>query len=81
MSGYIPEQIPPALRTITYGTEIMDDSTLKSLCELLPKVDFRQTYGVSELGVFSIKREARSSLYFKIGGEGVRVRIKTRFCK
>ena len=76
MSGYIPEQIPPALRTITYGTEIMDDSTLKSLCELLPKVDFRQTYGVSELGVFSIKREARSSLYFKISGEGVRVRIK-----
>ena len=29
----------------------MDKFTLKKLCSLLPNVDFRQTYGVSELGV------------------------------
>ena len=76
MSGYVPEQIPPTLKIISYGTEIMDELTLKTLCELLPKVDFRQTYGVSELGVMSIKSEARSSLFFKIGGDGVETRIK-----
>ena len=76
MSGCVPETIPSTLKIISYGTEIMDELTLKTLCELLPQVDFRQTYGVSELGVMSIKSEARSSLFFKIGGEGVETRIK-----
>ena len=76
MSGYVPEKIPLTLKIISYGTEIMDELTLKTLCELLPKVDFRQTYGVSELGVMSVKLEARSSLYFKIGGDGVETCIK-----
>ena len=31
---------------------------------------------MSELGVMSIKSEARSSLFFKIGGDGVETRIK-----
>lgn len=76
MSGCVPETIPSTLKIISYGTEIMDELTLKTLCELLPKVDFRQTYGVSELGVMSIKSEARSSLFFKIGGDGVETRVK-----
>lgn len=76
MSGCLPEKISPALEMITYGTEIMDELTLRSLCELLPNVDFRQTYGVSELGVFSVKSESRSSVFFKIGGDGVETRIK-----
>jgi len=76
ISGYVPKKIPETLKTITYGTEIMDELTLKSLCNLLPSVDFRQTYGISELGVLSIKSEARSSLFFKIGGDGVETRIK-----
>ena len=54
----------------------MDELTLTTLCKLLPQVDFRQTYGVSELGVMSIKSEARSSLFFKIGGYGVKTRVK-----
>ena len=51
ISGLIPEKVPETLRIITYGTELMDQSTLDALCKLLPNVDFRQTYGMSELGI------------------------------
>lgn len=76
MSGYVPNRIPPHLKIVTYGTELMDALTLRQLCELLPNVDFRQTYGVSELGVLRVKSEARDSLFMKIGGEGVLTRVK-----
>jgi acyl-coenzyme A synthetase/AMP-(fatty) acid ligase len=65
----------PSLRVITYGTERMDQSTLDTLCAKLPKVDFRQTYGLSELGVFQVRSRARDSLWMKIGGEGIETRI------
>jgi long-chain acyl-CoA synthetase len=75
MSGLIPEDVPKSLRIITYGTERMDQPTLDALCELLPKIDFRQTFGMSELGIVRVKSEARNSLYMKIGGEGVETRV------
>lgn len=65
----------PSLRVITYGTERMDQGTLDRLCALLPNVDFRQTYGLSELGVFQVKSKARDSLWMKIGGAGLETRI------
>ena len=52
IGGFIPDQIPSSIKIITYGTERMDQITLDKLCSLLPKVDFRQTYGMSELEVF-----------------------------
>jgi acyl-CoA synthetase (AMP-forming)/AMP-acid ligase II len=75
MSGLIPESFPESLRIITYGTERMDQPTLDALCELLPHVDFRQTFGMSELGIVRVKSEARNSLFMKIGGEGVKTRV------
>ena len=63
------------LKIISYGTEIMDKFTLKKLCLLLPNVDFRQTYGVSELGVFRVKSLSRDSLFIKIEGDGIKTRI------
>ena len=36
ISGLIPEKVPETLRIITYGTELMDQSTLAALCKLLP---------------------------------------------
>ena len=75
MSGMIPDNIPKSLRIITYGTERMDQPTLDSLCELLPNVDFRQTFGMSELGIVRVKSKARDSLYMKVGGEGVETRV------
>ena len=53
----------------------MDQPTLNALCELLPDVDFRQTFGMSELGIVRVKSESRNSLYMKIGGEGVETRV------
>ena len=65
----------PDLRVITYGTERMDQGTLQRLCARLPDVDFRQTYGLSELGVFQVRSRARDSLWMKIGGKGIETRI------
>ena len=75
MSGAVPSKVPVSLRIITYGTERMDQPTLDELCSLLPNVDFRQTFGMSELGIVRVKSEARDSLYMKIGGEGVETRV------
>ncbi len=75
MSGMIPDKVPDSLRIITYGTELMDQTTLDQLCDLLPSVDFRQTYGMSELGILRVKTDKRNSLYMRVGGEGVETRI------
>jgi acyl-CoA synthetase (AMP-forming)/AMP-acid ligase II len=53
----------------------MDQPTLDDLCNLLPNVDFRQTFGMSELGIVRVKSEARNSLFMKVGGEGVETRV------
>ena len=71
MSGLIPEKFPKSLKVITYGTERMDEFTLLKMAEILPTVDFRQTFGMSELGILRVKSESRTSLFMKIGGEGV----------
>ena len=47
---------------------MMDQTTLQELCDLLPTVDFRQTFGMSELGIVRVKSESRNSLFMKIGG-------------
>ena len=75
LSGLIPERVPKCLKIITYGTERMDQPTLDALCEFLPNIDFRQTFGMSELGIVRVKSEARNSLFMKIGGEGVETRV------
>ena len=76
ISGLVPKKITPSLKIITYGTERMDQTTLNELCKLLPKVDFRQTYGMSEIGILRVKSKARNSLYIKIGGEGIKTRVR-----
>lgn len=75
MSGAVPDRVPKCLKLITYGTERMDQPTLNELCALLPEIDFRQTFGMSELGIVRVKSEARDSLFMKIGGEGVETRV------
>ena len=81
LSGFVPSKIPNCLKIITYGTERMDQSTLDELCQLLPNIDFRQTYGMSELGIVRVKSKARNSLYMKIGGEGVETKIDNKVLK
>jgi long-chain acyl-CoA synthetase len=75
ISGYINDSFPSDINLITYGTERMDEQTLIQISALLPNVDFRQTYGLSELGIMRIKSHSRSSLFMKIGGEGFEYKI------
>lgn len=75
MSGAIPDRVPECLKIITYGTERMDQPTLDALCKLLPIVDFRQTFGMSEIGILRVKSENRNSLFMRVGGEGVETRV------
>jgi long-chain acyl-CoA synthetase len=75
LSGLIPDNVPKSLKIITYGTERMDQPTLDALCKLLPNVDFRQTFGMSELGIVRVKSKARDSLFMKIGGNDIETRV------
>jgi|CXWL01.1.fsa_nt_gi acyl-coenzyme A synthetase/AMP-(fatty) acid ligase len=64
-----------SLRLITYGAEPMPESTLARLNRELPEVEFRQTYGLIELGVLRAKSASSDSLLVKIGGDGYDIRI------
>jgi long-chain acyl-CoA synthetase len=73
-SDLLSEKLLDSLKVITYGTEMMDKPTLEYFCNKLQNVDFRQTYGMSELGILRIKSFSRESLFMKIGGEGIKTR-------
>ncbi|ABZ83329.1 amp-dependent synthetase and ligase [Heliomicrobium modesticaldum Ice1] len=64
-----------SLELITYGTEVMPESTLVRLREALPHVRLQQTYGLSELGILRSKSKASDSLFVKIGGEGFETKV------
>jgi len=72
----IEEKLGSSLKIISYGTERMDQPTLQRLCDQFPKVDFRQTYGMSELGILRVKSKARNSLFMSVSGEGVQTKIE-----
>jgi len=64
-----------SLKTVTYGTEPMAESTLKKFHKLFPKIRLLQTYGLSELGILRSKSKSSDSLWVKVGGEGFQTRI------
>lgn len=64
-----------SLKTVTYGTEPMPESTLKRFHELFPAVSLLQTYGLSEVGILRSKSRSSDSLWVKIGGEGFETRV------
>lgn len=72
----IEEKLGDSLKIISYGTERMDQPTLQRLGDQFPNVDFRQTYGMSELGILRIKSKSKDSLYMSVGGEGVKTKIE-----
>ncbi len=65
-----------SLKLITYGAEPMPAYTLEKLASVFPDVEFRQTYGLIELGVLRAKSKAKDSLWVKIGGEGYDIRVR-----
>jgi len=55
-----------SLKLISYGAEIMNEKVLISLNEKFPLVEFKQTYGLTELGVLSIKSKSSTSTWLKL---------------
>ena len=64
-----------ALKTVTYGTEPMPESTLKRFHRQFPHVRLVQTYGLSEVGILRSKSRSSDSLWVKVGGEGFQTRV------
>lgn len=64
-----------SLETITYGTEVMPESTLQRFHQLFPKTRLLQTYGLSEVGILRSKSKSSDSLWVKVGGEGFETRV------
>jgi len=64
-----------SLRTVTYGTEPMPESTLRRFHEVCPHVVLQQTYGLSEVGILRSQSRSSDSLWMKIGGEGFETRV------
>lgn len=64
-----------SLTHITYGTEVMPQSTLDRLNNAFPQVLLQQTYGLSEVGVLRSQSRGDGSLWVRIGGEGFQTKI------
>lgn len=64
-----------SLKTVSYGTEPMPESTLRRFHELFPQINLLQTYGLSEVGILRSKSRSSDSLWVKIGGDGFETRI------
>ena len=64
-----------SIKLITYGTEVMTESTLQKTREIFPDARIKQTYGLSELGVVRSRSKGDSSLMIKIGGSGFETKI------
>jgi acyl-CoA synthetase (AMP-forming)/AMP-acid ligase II len=64
-----------SLKTVTYGTEPMPESTLKRFHALFPDIQLLQTYGLSETGILRSKSKSSDSLWMKVGGEGFETRV------
>lgn len=64
-----------SLKRITYGTEVMPQSTLDRLRQAFPGVELQQTYGLSEVGVLRSQSRPDGSLWVRIGGEGFETKV------
>ena len=64
-----------SLKLITYGTELMPQATLAELHRSFPGVRFKQTYGLSEIGIVPTRSRAPDSLWIQIGGEDIEHRV------
>jgi acyl-CoA synthetase (AMP-forming)/AMP-acid ligase II len=64
-----------SLKRITYGTEVMPQSTLDRVHKKFPDVDLLQTYGLSEVGVLRSQSREDGSLWVRIGSEGFKTKV------
>ncbi len=64
-----------SLELITYGTEVMPETTLARIHKIFPDVRLLQTYGLSEVGILRSKSRSSDSLWVKVGGEDFETRV------
>jgi acyl-CoA synthetase (AMP-forming)/AMP-acid ligase II len=64
-----------SLEIVTYGTEPMPPSTLAVAREALRWVRFKQTYGLSELGILPTQSRDSGSVWLKLGNTGFEHKI------
>lgn len=64
-----------SLTRITYGTEVMPQSTLDRVKAEFPNATLQQTYGLSEVGVMRSQSRDDGSLWVRIGGEGFQTKV------
>ncbi|MGH3938239.1 MAG: ANL family adenylate-forming protein [Pseudonocardiaceae bacterium] len=67
ISGAHERHSTRSLELITYGTEPMPLQTLQRLKATLPSVRFKQTYGLSELGILPTRSKSDDTLWVKLG--------------
>ncbi|MEH7250885.1 fatty acid--CoA ligase family protein [Neobacillus niacini] len=65
-----------SLELVTYGTEVMPETTLKKFHSLFPSIRLLQTYGLSEVGILRSKSKSSDSLWVKVGGEEFQTRVR-----
>jgi long-chain acyl-CoA synthetase len=65
-----------SLKTISYGTEPMPITTLEALNKAFPNIYFKQTYGLTEVGIIRTKSESSNSLWLKLGDESHQIQIR-----
>ena len=75
ISGVLERYDCSALELVTYGTEPMPIRTLSRLVKELPAVRFKQTYGLSELGILPTKSRGDDTLWVKLGDAGFEHKI------
>lgn len=64
-----------SLKLISYGTEVMSSEMLKKLNNIFPNVSFKQTYGLSELGILHSKSLSNDSLWMKISSANCKIKV------
>ncbi len=75
MSGVFKKYNLNSLELVTYGTEVMPESTLKAFHGAFPNVKLKQTYGLTEVGVLPTQSKSSESLLIKIGDDGCATRV------
>lgn len=64
-----------SLNYITYGTEPMPQTLLNRLNAVFPNAKFKQTYGLSELGIIATRSKNADSLFMKLGNDGFEYKV------
>lgn len=68
-----------SLKLLTYGTEPMLPSTLVAVNNMFQGVRVKQTYGLTELGIFPTQSKTDDSVFIKLGGNGYEMKVVEGF--